>query len=519
MQYQNLVQHYNEQPYESYAFPNSRPSHISTVSNLIGFKSISCENARVLEIGCASGGNIIPMAAHNPNAEFIAFDITQTQIDLANQKVEELGLKNIKFLCLDLNELPDLGKFDYIIAHGVHSWIPKELQPVLMKQIKNLLSTQGLAYVSYNTFPGWHYQQVVRNAMLFAGKEKNSATEKQDAGEFMLKILKSTNNNTPHYGDLMKATLDLIDDSELGKHSYYIGHEYLDTFNNPTYFTDFIASANENNLSYVTDAQIHSMFHPLSQDTLHDLYKIIGNDRIKYEQSLDFIKNRSFRQSIIAHSDACHDITGVIQNDEIANLYFCGKFSYVNTDIHGNKIYEYTDITGNRRNFNAVIEFSDIVYEYINSQYPRFVAYSELEQHICSKNNLKYIDEETNQKLIYSLLLLIQGNFSEYSNFPPSLVPISSKPKVDDYIRMVIKYQAVCLATPCNYNMRTGPLDRATISLLDGSRTIDEVYAILEPKADSFNLTLIGNEKTAQEALRNRLQYCLNRYELHGILI
>ncbi len=521
MQYQNLVQHYNEQPYESYAFPASKPSHIATIASLIGLEPIPCQNSRVLEIGCASGGNIIPIASHNPEAEFIAFDIAQSQIDLANQKVEDLGLSNIKFLCLDLNNLPDnLGKFDYIIAHGVHSWIPKELQSVLMKQIKNLLSPQGLAYLSYNTFPGWHYQQVIRNAMLFAGQEKISAIEKQEAGESMIKLLKSIDNNTPNYGGLMKSTLNLIDDSELDRESYYIGHEYLDNFNNPVYFHEFIQSASEFGLSYAADAQIHSMFHPLSQQALEDLQKITGNERLKYEQALDFIKNRSFRQSIICHSENYINVSGAIQIDEISNLQFCAKFTYLNVDAQGHKNYEYTDITGNKRVLIASIPLSDIFCEYINHKYPRFVPYSELEQYICAKNNLKFIDEDTNQKLLYSLLLLIQNNFAEYNIYPPKLVQISNKPKIDEYIRsMVIKYQAVSIVTPCHYNMRTGPLDRAVISLLDGTKTIGEIYDILEPNCDGFNLTLMAEETNSKQALRNRLQYCLNRYELHGLLV
>ena len=57
------------------------------------------------------------------------------------------------------------GQFDYIICHGVYSWVPPAVQDKILWICRASADAQGVAYVSYNTYPGWHLRTVVRELM------------------------------------------------------------------------------------------------------------------------------------------------------------------------------------------------------------------------------------------------------------------------------------------------------------------------------------------------------------------
>ena len=159
---------YDDAPYKSKTFYYTQPGRQQMVLKLLGFKTPDLKNARVLEIGCSFGGNIIPFALENPKAEVIGIDLSSVQIEEGNRIIENLGLENIRLIhqnVLDFDE--KLGKFDYIICHGVFSWVNEEVQRGILDVIKNHLSENGSAILSYNTYPGWKNLEVARDVMLF----------------------------------------------------------------------------------------------------------------------------------------------------------------------------------------------------------------------------------------------------------------------------------------------------------------------------------------------------------------
>ena len=107
---------YDEAPYKSKTFYYTQPGRQQMVLKLLGFKTPDLENARVLEIGCSFGGNIIPFALENPKADIVGIDLSGVQIDEGNRIIEYLGLENIRLIHQNVLDFDDkLGKFDYII--------------------------------------------------------------------------------------------------------------------------------------------------------------------------------------------------------------------------------------------------------------------------------------------------------------------------------------------------------------------------------------------------------------------
>src|SRR5688572_8322402 len=124
-------------PYQSDPFPQTHPGVLATIGILFGMQTVPVEKCRVLEIACAGGGNLIPMALELPGSEFVGIDLSARQIKQAKETAEQVGLKNIRFEKKDILELnEDFGKFDYIIAHGVYSWVPNAVADRILEVCK-----------------------------------------------------------------------------------------------------------------------------------------------------------------------------------------------------------------------------------------------------------------------------------------------------------------------------------------------------------------------------------------------
>ena len=159
---------YDEFPYLSLAFPQSHPDRLATIGRLLGLSPPAVDECRVLEIGCASGGNLIPMATASPRSRFVGIDLSAVQVRQGAADIAGLGLGNIELVQADLREFAaDQGVFDYIIAHGVYSWVPSDVQHKLLDVCARQLSPNGIAYVSYNTLPGWNMRGIIRDAMRY----------------------------------------------------------------------------------------------------------------------------------------------------------------------------------------------------------------------------------------------------------------------------------------------------------------------------------------------------------------
>src|SRR5947209_3027657 len=156
---------YDAVPYESHPFAQSHPDRLAAVGTVFGMTP-SLTRARVLEVGCAAGGNLLPMAASLPHWEFVGIDLSSVQIERGTADLRALGLAIARLLAMDLLDFDDaLGTFDYIVAHGVLSWVPRPVQDKLFAVCAQHLGPQGIAYISYNTLPGWSSRRTVRDAM------------------------------------------------------------------------------------------------------------------------------------------------------------------------------------------------------------------------------------------------------------------------------------------------------------------------------------------------------------------
>jgi methyltransferase-like protein/cyclopropane fatty-acyl-phospholipid synthase-like methyltransferase len=253
------------------------------------------ETCRVLEVGCARGDNLIPMADSLPRAQFVGIDVSPRQIAEGRAAIAELGLENIELSERSILDLgPEFGPFDFIVAHGVFSWVSEPVQDQLLRFCAEALTSHGLAYISYNTHPGWHMGAMVRDMMFFHAREVAGGRERIRASRDLLQILsRALAKAESPYAHALKEEADLI----LSRPDSYLYHEYLEESNRPMYFHEFVARAAALGLHYVAEAK----FGNAAAAQPRELLRPFGDsaDWLAREQYYDFLKGQSFRQAVL----------------------------------------------------------------------------------------------------------------------------------------------------------------------------------------------------------------------------
>ncbi len=143
---------YDEVPYSSFTFPQTRPDRLATLGAFHGMQPAAPESCRVLELGCGDGTNLLSFAYILPGSSFLGVDLSRVHIDSANRAAGELRLKNLEFHCDDVMNLTrdGVGEFDYIIAHGLFSWVPEAVRTRILEIYAECLAPHGVGYISYN---------------------------------------------------------------------------------------------------------------------------------------------------------------------------------------------------------------------------------------------------------------------------------------------------------------------------------------------------------------------------------
>ena len=313
---------YSELGYKSMPFPYTTPATLEAYAALVGISAPNPKTARVLELGATYGGNIISQALFNPDATFVGIELSQEQVEKGNEVIANAGLINVSLIQSDIASIgSEIGTFDYIIAHGVYSWVDDGVKDALLRLIDEHLAEDGIAYISYNTYPGWHTMEEVRQLMMFSNRDKAQFNHKEKVlhgktigsivGSQILKYDNLKERNSKFLGALR---------SVMQKDEYYVGHDHLEPNNDPVYFYQFNDHLAAHNLAYLCDADLTlSMVRSFDADIADTLDKLALNDHVAQEQYLDFMLDTTFRKSIICKAKHAESVTYDMGNPELVN--------------------------------------------------------------------------------------------------------------------------------------------------------------------------------------------------------
>jgi SAM-dependent methyltransferase len=292
---------YDEVPYDSRAFAHCQPDHLAALATLFGLTPADPQHCRVLELGCASGGNLIPLAVAFPESTFLGFDLSPRQIEAGAALIEQLRLKNIHLRALSILEVgADIGAFDYILCHGVYSWVPPAVQEKILDICARHLAADGIGLVSYNTHPGWHVRGLIRDMIGFHARTFEAAAEQIEQARALLDLLgRCCRLDQDPYRLLLQRELDLLSQQP----DSYLYHEHLEDCNEPLYLHQFVERLQRHGLNYLGDTDIRAMTPSDLPGEVRQELQEIATEQVESEQYLDFLRNRFFRHTLLCRQD------------------------------------------------------------------------------------------------------------------------------------------------------------------------------------------------------------------------
>ena len=291
---------YDQVTYPNFAFPQTHPDRLATLATLFNMLPAPVENCRVLELGCGNGGNLIPTALSLPGSKFVGIDRAEKAIEKGNAIIATLDLQNIELKKLDITEISDsLGHFDYVIAHGLYSWVPPEIRDRILKIGQSILAPQGVFYISYNTYPGCHLRDVARGMMLFHTRNLTGTRDRiTQARALMNWLVRFCPPNS--YQAILKDLNQHLND----KNEAAIYHDDLAVINTPVYFHQFVEHAARNGLQFLSEAEYFDVqYSQFPREVSEQMGALAENDVLAKEQYMDFLLGRSFRQSLLCHHE------------------------------------------------------------------------------------------------------------------------------------------------------------------------------------------------------------------------
>ncbi|MFT4622116.1 MAG: SAM-dependent methyltransferase [Myxococcota bacterium] len=296
---------YDAVPYTSKPFPETHPDRMFLVAQLVGLDPPPVHTARILELGCASGGNLVPIAARLPGTTCVGVDISGVQIRDGQARVAALGLTNCTLIHANLADLEPLGPFDYVLVHGVWSWVPPAVQEAILGHLNVALADGGLATVSYNTYPGWYRRGMVREMCRWHVRDLPTEPERvEQARTLVAFLLSALEGSTSHHAEAIRQEARLLQQTD----ETYLTHGLLAEVNTPCWFHEMAERVQAAGLTIVGDADLSTLLHDDLSAGARGALGGLDPGSVRHEQLADLVRNRTFRRSILARAGArpCH---------------------------------------------------------------------------------------------------------------------------------------------------------------------------------------------------------------------
>lgn len=512
---------YDQVPYTSRAFAVTHPEHLAAMGTLFGMSPTSPAHARVLELGSAAGGNILPVACSYPEAQFLGIDYSKVQVEEGKRNIQAYGLTNAAIEQQDILEFDPAahGKFDYIICHGVFSWVGEKIREKILSICKECLPPQGIAYISYNTYPGWKMREIIRDMMNFHAGARPTPAEKVTQSRAILEFIHRFADPQTAFGKLLSNEADIIKAAP----NDYLLHEHLEETNLPFYFKDFMGLAHKHGLNYVAEAHIDEMMpHFQGPEVLKALETVSGGNILMMEQYIDFFRNRRFRRTLLTLAENTPNLTRRIDPENLRRFYIAAFFSADPVPLTEVREQKFTDPEG--RTINSQVPTVRAALLALSEAWPGTLRFNE-----WLENTRKILGgaQPNDENLLNELL--VRG-------FCGGLIRLRTNPMVAGSANLdkPVAFAPARLQAQTNQNEATtiwhntikiNDLQRVVTGMLDGTRNRDEIIAEIVRKcqAREWNLGHEGVPVTdpakVRELISPVLPTALNELQKSGILI
>jgi SAM-dependent methyltransferase len=504
---------YDEVPYPSGLFPQTHPNRLATVAYLRGMSPAPIERCRVLELGCGSANNLVSMAFQLPGSQFAGIDLGRIPIASGEALVAELKIQNVTLRAMDICDLSpnEFGMFDFIIAHGVYSWVPPHVRERILEISREMLNPQGVAYISYNAYPGCHFRDLVRHMMRFHTQKFEDVNEKATQARALVKFVSESRIKPDYYTEAFRAQLGRVEKYQA--ESLY--HDDLNPSAQPFYFHEFVEAAERHDLKYVGEAVLDASDRALFTDeTLRRMAELERANEIVREQYKDFLCGTGFRQTILCRKET--RLSATFPEERIRHLFAeCDSVAMNDAEQAGDAPIEFKSPGGGRVEVTHPVWRAGL--SYICSQWPRSVSFEEILNHVKETKSGEFADGGSGGPTATIVSALTQSYFAGIVSLrirPPDVVNrVSERPAISLLAQAQLRL-GTSISSQLHRSIRLPDTpSKHFLSLLDGTRDLDalaaEMIAFIRPaptqSEEGSHAEDAGPEAGTKERVKNNL--------------
>lgn len=299
----DLAHRYDAIPYPTTPQPAIQPDNLAVVGRLFGLEPAAVETARVLELGCGDAQNLLSLAVAWPQAQFTGVDVAAGPLARGAAAVRDLGIANVRLLEMDLRAAgPALGTFDYILAHGLYSWVPPDVRTRLLAVCRERLAPAGVALVSYNALPGGHLRRMIRDILQFEVHNDDEPALQVEAARSMLDLIEAGASDVSGPSDPFRELLVEQARIAASRSDGGLFHDDLAPVCEPFYVTEFVAEAEKHGLQFLGEADYFEMQEERFGEDVAPLLRAAAEQNVVFkEQYVDFLACRQFRMTLLCH--------------------------------------------------------------------------------------------------------------------------------------------------------------------------------------------------------------------------
>lgn len=465
---------YDEMPYATLAQRSTDPNRLAAIGRLHGVEVPSPEQAVILEIGCGTGANLLHIAERFPGSRCVGIDLSERHIVEGRKIASAAGIRNIELRCGDLqNEVVEERAFDYVICHGVYSWVPPHVQQQLLHTLSAAVSECGLVYLSYNVLPGWRQRGAIRDIMMTGALHKSVVSNSyapedrlQGAMELLSLVGSARTSEGDLYGSYAKESLKRLKDS----HPAYLFHEYLEEYNSAVLFSDLMREVELHGLQFVAESKASMMSADDLGSEIQDYISRLGEDIVTREQCLDVIRNRMFRESILCRGH--HSLKRDLKASVFRSLHFVSDYRFVRETSKGVEFREVTEghiVTTPRDEHSEALRL-------IGS-----VGYGGLSFSVLCDELRQGANLDLDERMVMHLIVRLWR--SGFVDVALKRSPIATKVGGVARVSEVARYQAAHEDGPVialqHRSCSLSALERRIIAMSDGQRSFEDILSVV----------------------------------------
>jgi SAM-dependent methyltransferase len=511
---------YDQVFYPGHAYDQTHPDRLATLAALYGMEPAPVAGCRMLELGCGIGGNLIPMASQWPESTFIGIDLSARSIEKGRENVAALGLTNLDLRHGDIMQLPaDLGRFDYIVAHGVYSWVPAPVREKILDVFAVMLNPQGVGYISYNAYPGSHLRNLARDIMHHHVRELDDPREKVLQSRAILKALFDASTQNEIYGVILRDQFERV--RKMPDEVLY--HDDLNPITTPFLVTDVVDAAERHGLQFLSEATFSSSHLGSHPDKVMALLgQIPVHEVMAREQYLDFAIGRGFRETLLCHGDIALDRE--IGPARVRRFHVGAYVKQASGEADPAAPGVATYNTERGRTITTDHRLSKAALLHLGSCWPGTVAFAELVERALERLGddaarvRASLDEEVEALTITLFSAYAGGQVELHCSAPRLTTGISARPQACAVARR--QAQSGSLVT----NRRHGSVymedevTRRFLLLVDGTRSVDDLVADLTA-ALTREPPRVAEGEAAPEVTRATVERNLRLLATLGLLV